>query len=193
MVNEIFCKRFKQLRLKKNLSQEELAKNLNVSQRTISGWEIGRVEPSMVKLYEIAKFFDVNIDYLFGFGTEDEFNILNSFIDELKNTNNEESKHYKTSIEKITNFIFNQKNIDELEKNELILLTTQFLNYFIKNKIIELLDIEPKKFKDMESIKTENDFFNYISNNTKKYLIKSLSELDNMKNKEVKGKDKDNE
>lgn len=65
-MNELFGKRFKQLRKAKKMNQQEIANIFNISQRTISGWEIGRVEPSIKKLFEIAKYFDVSLDYLYG-------------------------------------------------------------------------------------------------------------------------------
>lgn len=49
-----------------NLGQVALAKELGVSKSIISLWEIGTCEPTLSKLKEIAKFFDVTIDYLAG-------------------------------------------------------------------------------------------------------------------------------
>ena len=46
--------------------QVALAKELGVSKSIISLWEIGTCEPTLSKLKEMAKFFDVTIDYLAG-------------------------------------------------------------------------------------------------------------------------------
>ena len=64
MENNIFGKRLKDLRLEKNLSQKELAKQINVGKSIISGWEIGENNPTLPSLIAIADFFDVSIDYL---------------------------------------------------------------------------------------------------------------------------------
>lgn len=61
-----FGKRLKELRLEKGLSQETLAKKLNVAFNTISDWENGKHEPDFKMLMTLARFFDVSSDYLLG-------------------------------------------------------------------------------------------------------------------------------
>lgn len=51
----------KELRKEKNLTQENLAEQLNVSNRTISRWETGINMPDISMLIEIADFYDVSI------------------------------------------------------------------------------------------------------------------------------------
>ena len=58
--------RIKELRLAKNITQEELGKVLNVQKAAISKYENGRVEPSIEVLKLASKFFDVSTDYLLG-------------------------------------------------------------------------------------------------------------------------------
>lgn len=55
---------YKQLRLKKNLTQIELSEKLNVKQATISKWEKGKSIPDIMMLKTLAKFFNVSIEYL---------------------------------------------------------------------------------------------------------------------------------
>lgn len=54
------------LRKEKDLSQEQLAKELNVSKSTIAMWETGNRCPSAEMYDQIADFFNVDIDYLYG-------------------------------------------------------------------------------------------------------------------------------
>lgn len=54
------------LRKTKNLSQQQLAKNLGYSRTAISSWENGAREPSIITLMNIAKYFDVTLDFLVG-------------------------------------------------------------------------------------------------------------------------------
>lgn len=61
-----FGNRLKILRLKHNLSQLQLARELHVSQSTISSWENGLSEPNIFKLVSVARFFKVSVDYLIG-------------------------------------------------------------------------------------------------------------------------------
>jgi len=51
----------KELRKERNLTQEDLAEQLNVSSRTISRWETGSNMPDIGMLVEIADFYDVSI------------------------------------------------------------------------------------------------------------------------------------
>lgn len=62
-----FGERLKQLRKNKNINQIELAEFLNVSQTTIANYESNRRSPSIEYLVEIARYFEVSIDYLVGY------------------------------------------------------------------------------------------------------------------------------
>ncbi len=53
------------LRKDKNITQEELAKNLDVSAQAVSKWENGGA-PDIEMMPKIADYFDVSIDILFG-------------------------------------------------------------------------------------------------------------------------------
>ena len=54
----------KTLRKEKNLTQEQLAEQLGVSNRTVSRWETGSNMPDISLLTEIAEFYDVSIPEL---------------------------------------------------------------------------------------------------------------------------------
>ncbi len=62
----MFGIRLKELRQEKEITQSELGKILNLSQRSISQYELGIRFPDEVILNLIADFFDVSLDYLFG-------------------------------------------------------------------------------------------------------------------------------
>ena len=55
----------KNLREKRHITQAELAKNLNVSDKTISKWETGRGYPDISLLEPIANIFGISIAELF--------------------------------------------------------------------------------------------------------------------------------
>jgi len=59
-----FNEKLQKLRIKENLTQEELAEKLYVSRAAISKWESGRGYPSIDSLKAIAKYFHVTIDEL---------------------------------------------------------------------------------------------------------------------------------
>ena len=56
--------KLKELRNLRALSQRAFAAHLGVSQATIASWESGRTEPDNTMLKQIAKYFNVSIDYL---------------------------------------------------------------------------------------------------------------------------------
>ena len=61
-----FGMRLKKQRETMNLSQQELASRLNLSQSTIAYYELDKKQPPHATLNKIASFFDVSIDYLLG-------------------------------------------------------------------------------------------------------------------------------
>ncbi len=54
------------LRKEFNLSQEDLAKELNLSRQAISKWERGESSPDIDNIIKLAKFYSVSFNYLFG-------------------------------------------------------------------------------------------------------------------------------
>lgn len=57
-------RRMKELRKAKNISQQRLAMELNVSQTMISKYELGQAEPDIQMIQKLAAFFHVTADYL---------------------------------------------------------------------------------------------------------------------------------
>ena len=63
----MFGNTVKKLRERQDITQQQLAKILNVSTSTVGKWEgKGNVIPSAEIRIELAKCFDVSIDYLLG-------------------------------------------------------------------------------------------------------------------------------
>ncbi len=61
-----FKERLKELRLEKNITQEQLGKLVNMSKMAISHWEKGHSEPSIPQLILLSNYFEVSVDYLIG-------------------------------------------------------------------------------------------------------------------------------
>ncbi|WP_282926785.1 LexA family protein [Helcococcus kunzii] len=61
-----FGERLKDLRIKNNLSQEELGNIIGVTRQTISNYEKGKRDANYEVLEMFADFFNVNIDYILG-------------------------------------------------------------------------------------------------------------------------------
>lgn len=78
MLNKII----KELRIQKKISQEEMAKSLNIPRYLISNWEQGRTEPSVEQIKLICIFFNISADELLEIDTEKDrqkVQINNSF------------------------------------------------------------------------------------------------------------------
>ena len=56
--------RLKDLRKAQGLSQEQLAKELDVARTTYNHYEIEKSEPNIKTLIKLADYFDVSLDYL---------------------------------------------------------------------------------------------------------------------------------
>ena len=62
-----FGKNVKIERIKKDLTQEQLAEIMNVSQNYIASIERGKANMSLVKIYELSNYLNVNIKTLINF------------------------------------------------------------------------------------------------------------------------------
>lgn len=68
-VTRKFGNRLRDLRVSEGITQLQMAVILDTSKSNISKYEAGTVEPGMEKINEIARFFKVTTDYLFGMET----------------------------------------------------------------------------------------------------------------------------
>ena len=62
----LFAEKLKTLRREIDMTQNQLADVLETTQRKVSYWESGKIEPDLCSLWKIADFFDVSVDYLLG-------------------------------------------------------------------------------------------------------------------------------
>ena len=85
-----FSEKVQKLRKENNMSQEQLALQLNVSRQAISKWEMGTI-PDIKNVVKISSFFDCSLDYLM---SEDDDN-EDSEYDEKKGKNFSPKKNLK--------------------------------------------------------------------------------------------------
>lgn len=57
-------KGLKEIRKSRNLNQQKVAMDLNISREALSHYENGKREPSLEMLNRLSKYFNVSIDYL---------------------------------------------------------------------------------------------------------------------------------
>lgn len=88
--------KLKELRNQKKISQQEIAKILNVTQTTYGRYELEISEPNINTLCNLADFYNVTIDYLIG----------RNFINDIGYL----SEQQKTAVELIKQL--NEKNLN---------------------------------------------------------------------------------
>lgn len=71
----------RQLRENRNMNQDELGEALGISGKTVSSWEIGRTEPNMGYVEQLADFFCVTTDRLI-YGINDSTKLVNIIFDD---------------------------------------------------------------------------------------------------------------
>lgn len=54
----------KEIRKSRNLNQQKVALDLNISREALSHYENGRREPTLAMLVRMSEYFNVSIDYL---------------------------------------------------------------------------------------------------------------------------------
>lgn len=59
--------RLKELRKEKKLSQKEIAKEMSISEKTLSRWENGESQIKPEKAQQLADYFGVSVGYLLGY------------------------------------------------------------------------------------------------------------------------------
>ncbi len=79
--------RLKELRLQKNMTQDELAANTGLSRSSISNWECDICSISVGNALKLCDYFNVTLNYLLGL-SEEEY--IKSFFEKLtKNINSD--------------------------------------------------------------------------------------------------------
>lgn len=91
-----FGARLRELRLKKNMTQEQLAKKLDVFKSAITKYENGVNFPNTEVLITLCRIFDVSADYLYGL-TDDKMTLKE--LNEIKEKIYSEKPDLLTIIE----------------------------------------------------------------------------------------------
>lgn len=60
----MFSQNLKKLRTRRDLKQSDVAKAIGTTQKQVSKWETGNLEPDIRSLCLLADYFGVSIDYL---------------------------------------------------------------------------------------------------------------------------------
>lgn len=67
--------RLKELRKRDSISQNQLAKKMELTRATINAWEMGISFPNAQSLIMLAKYFKVSVDYILGLSDKEMLDI----------------------------------------------------------------------------------------------------------------------
>jgi len=153
LLSENFQESLKQLRIKRNLTQDELGTKLGVSGQTIYKYENGITFPPPEKIEKILQFFRVDPNVLFGYQSQsDNINKL------LKTINNE--AHLQAEIFRNLE-VGDEKSVLEQLINEYPYLEKQTMDLLINyNEFIFKTNVEKYIVREIERIKIADTFLN---------------------------------
>ena len=101
----------KELRLEANLTQSELAKNLQIGQSTIVDYEKGEREATLTNLCRYATYFDVSLDFLAGRENDYGVKVVTPTGDVLSSEERQIIEQYRSLPEKLKKLVQEQLDV----------------------------------------------------------------------------------
>lgn len=135
--------KIRQLRLQKGITQDTLAKALNISFQTVSKWENNVSMPDIQLLPEIAVYFGSSIDDLFNFSEQAQFERIENMLDMSETLSAEE-------FSQAEHFLKNELSNNSYKKDALRLLAELYnhkadeLRKTAEKYAKEALELEPE-------------------------------------------------
>jgi len=169
----LFAERLKELRNKKGINQEELAKKFLLNKSSISRYENGKQLPEIDMIDKLADFFEVSLDYLmgkvdsnepsedpievFGKNTTDPFDVFNqgSTKDQFYYKVYDDSMEMAYLPEGSLALIKRQNHIDSQDIAVVELNGKILLRRFIKKNNVTVL--EPESYNPKHELKIVTD------------------------------------
>lgn len=136
--------RLKELRKEKKLSQKEIAKEMSISEKTLSRWENGESQIKPEKAQQLADYFGVSVGVLLGYEEAKTLeNILKDAEEYLEMTEDDLlSDNYSSRIK----IALSEMSDIPVLKNEII-YNLDFLSYDNLKAICQIINELPKKEK----------------------------------------------
>lgn len=132
---KMFYERIYEIRKENGLTQEQVADELNVSRQTISNWETGSAQPTIDKVIELSKLYEISVD-----------DMINNKI----NINKEKSSVLLSMLNQVGTLYldYNSKAVAEM-------FNTEFKNC----KLIEVTPLSIRVLITIKKQETEKLFF----------------------------------
>lgn len=119
MGNEIFGKRVKELREKKDFSMDNLARELGVTKSRVNMWENSGTVPRGDILIKLAKLFGVSTDYLLGNNDESAVSLTDAKLNSLQRNLGKLNEEELSKAEGMLKAVFADIFIDEEDDNDI--------------------------------------------------------------------------
>lgn len=117
MANQQFGTRVKELRRKSGLSMEQLAEELGITKSRVNMWENNGTIPRGDVLKQLAKYFNVTIDFLLGNDDTSELSTYNTKLNSLQRNlgklNETELSKAEGMLKAVFEDIFNDEEGDD--------------------------------------------------------------------------------
>ena len=126
--------RIKDLRIDRNMTQQDLADTLSVAKSTIGMWENGKREPDLETILKIADFFNCSVDYLIG---RDTSRINDDVLDKANELDLDALSFYG--------------NIFEAQKEDELIKKYRTLDEYGKDTVICVAEAEAKRCSAIQS------------------------------------------
>ena len=167
----------KQLRKEKNLTQEELARELNISKSAISMYENGNRKPDYETLEIIADFFNVDMEYLWG-----KTDIRKR--ESIKHTVESKDDKEQQLINTISNYLYENSKVTlgEIKRGKKVdvLSSDKVVATYDVELVLKAYEIKPIKekfsLKDIEDLADRFAIPEDLKGITRKQYIKFMGE-----------------
>lgn len=160
------------------ISQIEFAKNLNISNATLSQYESGDINIPLQKIVEISKILNVTPNYLLGFEEKENYQMNNyDLLEKIENLRNSVRINVEQGADKLNNIIIPilKNNIDDIVildiDGKAYRKTEKYRRIVLRNEIskIDLFDDITESFNPFHYLNFENSIF-FIRNIANVYL-----------------------
>ncbi|HFI0019309.1 TPA: helix-turn-helix domain-containing protein [Streptococcus suis] len=165
--------RLRQLRKENNYSQEDIAKAVNISVKTVSRWENGETTIKQDKAEELADYFGVSVGYLLGY----EDKVKKEFYKQLDLYNLDEFRKFRIKLN-IELSLLNGILDNDYEK---ISDKVSYLNNFVDKELKRGMEnecLEPQELQELFELRNVASYFTSLVETLEQlqYNLKKLLE-----------------
>lgn len=166
-----FGEKLSYLRKQANLTQSDLADNLNISRQAVNKWEKGISLPDIDNIQKLSSIFNISIDELLDYKIEN----INLTIDTKKELIDREDSKLKN----VDNFVLKRfkdaTSIERLSREKKLTFWQEIFDFFIGAGTLEMADLIGSGLV-YSYLVNENQQLKIVNINKDKLFIKTIKE-----------------